>query len=53
MPYYKAYFRYVSGGKVKSEHTAAFDAKNKDDAMRRVIRGEKQKLIAVDKIVKV
>ena len=50
MPYYTVYFRYVdSKGKLKSDKVK-LDAKNKTDAKRRVIRGEKPKLIAVDKV---
>lgn len=52
MPYYKVYFRYVDGrGKLRKDNVR-LDATDKADAKRRVIRGEKPKLIAVDKITK-
>lgn len=49
--WYKVSFRYISGGKVKKE-TVKLDALNMEDAKRRVIKGEKPKIIAVDKVVK-
>jgi len=51
MPYYRVYFRYITGNKVKRD-SVKLDAKNKEDAKRRVVRGEKPKIIAVDKIVR-
>jgi len=52
MPYYVVYFRYVDGkGKLHSDHVR-LDASNKEDAKMRVIRGEKPKLVAVDRIVR-
>jgi len=52
MPYYTVYFRYVDGkGKLRRDHVA-LDAISQADAKRRVIRGEKPKLIAVDKVVR-
>jgi len=50
MKIYRVYFRYVDGrGKLRRD-SVRIDAENKADAKRRVIRGEKPKLIAVDKI---
>jgi len=50
MSYYTVYFRYVDGkGKLRSDHTT-LDASGKADAKRRVIRGEKPKMVAVDRI---
>ena len=53
MPYYNVFFRYVTrDGKLRSDHTK-LDAKNATDAKKRVIRGEKPKQIAVDRVVRV
>jgi len=53
MPYYTVYFRYYTkDGKLRRDHTM-LDAKNRTDAQKRVIRGERPKLIAVDRVVKV
>ena len=53
MPYYNVFFKYVTkDGKLRSDHTK-LDAKNMTDAKRRVIRGEKPKQIAVDRVVRV
>ena len=52
MPYYRVFFRYVSGKRVIRD-SVRLDAKNKEDAKRRTIRGEKPKLIAVDKVKRI
>jgi len=51
MPYYRVHFRYVSGNKVRKD-LVRLEASNKEDAKKRVIKGEKPRMIAVDKIVK-
>jgi len=52
MAKYSVYFKYVdSRGKLRNDHVT-LDASNQTDAKRRVIRGEKPKLIAVNRIVK-
>lgn len=51
MPYYKVYYQYVSGSKLRKGHVR-LDAKNKEDAKLRAIRGEKPRLIAVNKVVR-
>lgn len=52
MSYFTVYFRYVDGrGKLRRSHVK-LDASSKNDAKRRVVRGEKPKMIAVDKVVK-
>lgn len=54
MPYYKVYFRYVVGEKVKRGHST-LDASNKEDAKMRVIRGEKKhfgRTVVVDRVIK-
>ena len=52
MPDYIVYFRYVdSKGKLRKDHTQ-LDATNQTDAKRRVFRGEKPRMIAVDRIVR-
>jgi len=51
MPYYKVYFHWVTAtGKVKRDHIWRVDAKDKKEARAKVIRGEKPKLIAVDRV---
>ncbi len=49
--YYMVSFRHISRGKVKKE-TVKIEACNMEDAKRRVIKGEKPKIIAVDKVVR-
>lgn len=53
MPYYDVYYRYVDrSGKLRRDHTLRIPASNKEEAKRIVIRGEKPKSIAVDRVVK-
>ena len=53
MPYYTVYFRYIDGrDRVRHDHVR-IDANNQADAKKRVIRGEKPKLIAVDRVKRV
>jgi len=52
MPYYKVFFRYVAGGKVR-RGKGRVDASDKEDAKKRVIKGEKPRLIAVDRVERV
>jgi hypothetical protein len=52
MPYYRVFFRYVGrDGKIHKDHTR-LDASSQADAKKRTIHGEKPKMIAVDRIVK-
>lgn len=51
MPYYRVYFRYISGNKVKRD-SVRLAASSIEDAKKRVIKGEKPRLIAVDKVRK-
>ena len=48
------FFRYVDkGGNLKHDHTLRIPAKSKEEAKRIVLRGEKAKGIAVDRVVKI
>lgn len=53
MNYYRVYFRYVDGNNKLRRENVKLDALNAKDAKRRVIKGEKPKIIAVDKVKKV
>ena len=52
MPYYRIYFRTITGGKVKRE-SVRLDASSKTNAKEKVIKGEKPKSVIIDKVVKV
>ena len=53
MPFYRVYFRYVdSKGKVRHDHSGRLTADNKDHAKRLTIYGEKPRMIAVDRVVR-
>lgn len=51
--YYKVDFRYVDKNNRIKTDSITLDAKNKADAKNRVIRGEKPKMIAIDRVVRV
>jgi hypothetical protein len=53
MPYYRVFFHWVTrDGRVKHDHVHHIDATTKEDAKMKVIRGEKPRRIAVDRVVK-
>ena len=51
--WYRVYFRYVDGNNKLRRENVKVDALNPADAKRRVIKGEKPKIIAVDKVKRI
>lgn len=51
--FYRVYFTYVDGNNKLRRDNVKLDALNPKDAKRRVIKGEKPKIIAVQKIKRV